>query len=100
MKMINKNSVLKHRLTPEIINSMQQLFENVGATEKGLHNAMAHWPQYRFILCSEDDMGEREAFSTNTKFAIFLIAASLGCASLTHDPSKAVGLIIATYEDD
>lgn len=98
--MKNANNRLDHRLTPELISTMAQVFESYGATEKGLSSAINQWPQYRFILCSEDDMAEREAFATNKNFSIFLIAASLGCACLTHEPSNAVGLIIASLEDD
>lgn len=87
------------RLSPIIIEDMGQLF-SIYPLERALAMAKNNWPQFRFIQCSEDDMHEKEPFRVFNGFSFFLIAASLGCASLTHEPHKSIGLIVAEHEPD
>lgn len=86
-------------LCPIIIDDMGQLF-SIYSLEKAVLMAKTNWPQFRFIHCSEDDMFEKEPFRVFKGFSFFLIGASLGCATLTNDPNKSVGLIIAEHEPD
>lgn len=87
------------RLSPIIIEDMSQLF-SIYSLEKAVIMAKSNWPQFRFIHCSEDDMHEKEPFKVLDGFSFFLIAASLGCASLTYEPHKSIGLIVAEHELD
>lgn len=57
------------------------------------------YPQIRFILCSEDDMGEKEAFRSYPEFEIFLMAGGFGCACLTETIEQSVGIVVATIEE-
>ncbi len=57
------------------------------------------YPDFRLLLCSEDDMGEKEAYRSFETFEVFLMAGGLGCACLTDTIEQSVGLIIATIED-
>ncbi|WP_143824583.1 DUF6129 family protein [Neiella marina] len=56
------------------------------------------FPAIRFLLCSEDDMADREPFLGFEEFGFYLMAGGWGCASLTEDIDKSVGVIIATVE--
>ncbi len=89
-----------HTLTLEAIDNVIDAIKQVGATDEGLNQLKQTWPQYRFFLCSDDDMGAKEPYWSCAEFSIFLIAASLGCASLTNDPASSAGVIIATIEAD
>ena len=57
------------------------------------------YPHIRFILCSEDDMAEREPYQTHAGFDIHLMAGGLGCACLTDSIEKSVGLVVALHEE-
>ncbi|MEI6894130.1 MAG: hypothetical protein V5789_05760 [Colwellia sp.] len=86
-------------LCPHLIEDMGQLF-SIYTLSKAMSIAKHNWPQYRFIQCSEYDMDEKEPFKVFNGFSFFLIAASFGCATLTFEPHKSVGLIIAEHEVD
>lgn len=86
-------------LNAEHISQIAEVFTQYTFNE-ALNMAKHKWPEFRFIGCSEYDMGEKEPFQRFEGFSFFLMAASLGCASLTYDLSKSVGLIVAEHEDD
>jgi hypothetical protein len=90
---------LSSYLCTELIDEISQVFEHY-QFDVAIQVAQKNWPQYRFIGCSEYDMGEKEPFKALNGFSFFLIAASLGCATLTIEPSQSVGLIVAQHEDD
>ena len=66
-----------------------------GQTIQGLREA---YPQIRFLLCSEDDVGEKTAYRSYPGFDVFLMAGGWGCACLTDAIEASVGLVIATHE--
>lgn len=86
-------------LTDNMINDIGEVFKQYHV-DLGMEVAKKNWPQYRFIRCSEYDMGEKEPYKVFKDFSFFLIAASLGCASLSNEPHKAVGIIISEHEED
>ena len=86
-------------LCPTLIDDMGQLF-SIYSLEKAIVVAKKNWPQFRFVHCSEHDMYEKEPFKVFNGFSFFLIAATLGCATLTYQPNKSVGLIISEHEAD
>lgn len=88
------------RLSLELINDMHTFIKKFRSLTTAISEAKQRWPQYQFILCSELDMGERDAFQVCKGFSFFLVSADLGCASLTFDPEKSVGLVIAEHETD
>ena len=93
------NSANLPTLNQFLIDDMSQLF-SIYPIEKALLMAKSNWPQFRFIHCSEYDMAEKEPFKVFNNFSFFLIGASLGCATLTYEPHKSVGLIVAEHEPD
>ena len=94
-----ENSANLPTLCPTLIDDMGQLF-SIYSIEKAMIVAKQKWPQFRFIHCSEYDMYEKEPYKTFNGFSFFLIAATLGCATLTYQPNKSVGLIISEHEPD
>lgn len=94
-----ENSANLPTLCPTLIDDMGQLF-SIYSLEKAMTVAKEKWPQFRFVLCSEHDMYEKEPYKTFNGFSFFLIAATLGCATLTYQPNKSVGLIISEHEPD
>lgn len=93
------NKVNLPTLCPTLLDDIGQLF-SIYSLEKAIVMAKKNWPQYRFVHCSEHDMFEKEPFKVFNGFSFFLIAATLGCAMLTDQPNKSVGLIIAEHEPD
>lgn len=87
-------------LSTHLINEMFAFIEKFTSLSTATLKAKERWPLYQFVLCSELDMGERDPFETFEQFSVFLISADLGCASLTYDPYKSVGLVIAEHEPD
>lgn len=88
------------RLSTSLISDMHAFIKTFETLSTAILQAKQRWPKYQFVLCSEYDMGEREPFGTFDAFSSFLISADLGCASLTYDPQKSVGLVIAEHEPD
>lgn len=91
---------------PEVAPLTEELFDEIVSkwlvspvTEQTLSEFRASYPDIRFILCSEDDMGEREAIKSVGGFDFYLMAGGFGCACLTDAFEKAVGLVIATIEE-
>jgi hypothetical protein len=87
-------------LTPEAIDNFMLLLDEQGVNDSTLFEMKDRWPQFRFILCSEDDMAAKEPYRETPEYQIHLIAASLGCASLTRTPESSIGIIIATIEPE
>lgn len=92
--------ITTENLTPEAIEDFIATLTEKGANDSTLIEMKGNWPQFRFILCSEDDMGAKEPYWENDEFQLHLIAASLGCASLTRTPESSIGVVIATIEPE
>ncbi|TXR53056.1 hypothetical protein [Reinekea thalattae] len=93
-------AIVTQTLTSDAINDIVNQLNEYGANDESLRQLKQDWPQFRFILCSEDDMGAKEPYMETDSVQLHLIAASLGCASLTREPENAVGLVIAVIEPE
>lgn len=98
--MTQAQALTTENLTQQAIEDFIALLNAKGATDPTLSEMKALWPQFRFILCSEDDMGGKDPYWENDDYQLHLIAASLGCASLTRAPESSVGVVIATIEPE
>ncbi|TCS39732.1 hypothetical protein [Reinekea marinisedimentorum] len=98
--MTQAQAINTENLTPAAIEEFTALLNEKGANDSTLAEMKTQWPQFRFILCSEDDMGGKDPYWENDDYQLHLIAASLGCASLSRSPESSVGVIIATIEPD
>lgn len=89
----------KSPLTEDILDELVGKLQEFQPTELTIQRLRGEYPDIRFILCSEDDMGEKEAYKSFDDFEIFLMAGGMGCACLTDALEKSVGLVIATLEE-
>ncbi|MCM2680430.1 hypothetical protein [Echinimonas agarilytica] len=87
-------------LDESTIEKITEFVEARGCREVIRPRLLEHWPQFRFIFCSEDDMEDKTAYKEYKGFSVFLMAAGMGCARLTHTPQQAIGLIIAEHETE
>jgi hypothetical protein len=60
-----------------------------------------NWPDLRFTLCSDDDMPARlPAALKRDKFNLYLVGGGEHCLSLTDDPLQAIGVVLASVDED
>ena len=91
-------AALQNRIEGDVSNIIQRL-ESLAVNEQVIADARKNYPQYRFVLCSEDDMYEQEPYQTCNHFDVHLIKAGMGCSSLTRDIDDCAGLVIALHEE-
>jgi len=59
------------------------------------------WPDLRFTLCNDDDMPARlPAAVRGEGFNLYLVGGSEHCLSLTDDPLQAIGVVLASVDED
>lgn len=59
------------------------------------------WPKLRFTLCSDDDMPARMPPALQReKFKLYLVGGGEHCLSLTTDFDQAIGVVLATVDDE
>lgn len=74
------------------------------AEEGGVDEAMvmalrARWPDLHFTWCFDDDVGDRDAPVRELEGAnIYLVDGSGHCLSITANPARATGVLIAEVE--
>jgi hypothetical protein len=69
--------------------------------EETLISLKKTWPDLRFTLCSDDDMPARlPAVLKRDTFKLYLVNGSEHCLSLTDDPANAIGIVLATVDDE
>ncbi|MBW8191497.1 hypothetical protein K0504_10655 [Neiella marina] len=86
-------------LSMDFLNQLAAQLIELAATPNTVQLLREQFPEIRFLLCSDDDMAEREPFLSFDAFGFYLMSGGLGCACLTNDMDKAVGVIIATIEE-
>ncbi len=58
------------------------------------------YPNLRFTLCFDTEMGARDAFAEYDGFDLYLVAHSqVGCSSLTDTLSSCTGFVIALHDE-
>jgi hypothetical protein len=59
------------------------------------------WPDLRFTLCNDDDMPARLPAAVQREgFNLYLVSGSEHCLSLTDDPLQAIGVVLASVDED
>jgi hypothetical protein len=59
------------------------------------------WPDLRFTMCNDDDMPARMKPALSEKeFNLYLIGGSEHCLSLTDDPERAIGVVLAQVDEE
>lgn len=77
----------------------QVLTEQGGPLDVALEGLKTRWPQWRFHLCSEDDIPARlRPLAEGPGFALYAIGSGEHCIALTNDPEKAIGFVVAVVE--
>ncbi|WP_432463285.1 hypothetical protein [Agarivorans sp. QJM3NY_33] len=82
-----------------MLGNLVQRLADPATFEQKLSCFTKHHPGVRVIVCSEDDMAEREPFMACEHFDIFLMANGMGCARITDSIELAIGVIIAMHEE-
>jgi hypothetical protein len=69
--------------------------------EATLETLKQTWPDLRFTLCSDDDMPARMQPALREKhFNLYLVGGSEHCLSLTDDPERAIGVVLAQVDEE
>ena len=69
--------------------------------EAALAKLKIRWPELRFTLCSDDDMPARmPPVLQRERFNLYLLGEGDHCLSLTCDMLYAIGVVLATVEED
>ena len=69
--------------------------------EEALATLKKTWPALRFTLCNDDDMPARLSPALkHEKFNLYLVNGSEHCLSLTDDPLQAIGVVLASVDED
>ncbi|MFN3987123.1 MAG: DUF6129 family protein [Rhodocyclaceae bacterium] len=72
-----------------------------GLLDAALPALRARWPALRFVACSDDDIPPRLAPALEGgRFNLYLIGGGDHCLALTTDPDSAIGVVVATVEED
>ena len=85
---------VSERLNAEVLDAILDNLSTIGVNDSSLQTLKSNWPQFRFYICEEGDLGEKPPYWHNADYSVHLIAAGLGCASYTHQLDNAIGLVI------
>lgn len=59
------------------------------------------WPELRFTYCNDDDMPARlPPALKREKFNLYLVNGSEHCLSLTDDQLQAIGVVVASVDEE
>lgn len=88
-------------ISPDMLSQIAQHAAQGALDESLLGTLKQTWPDLRFTMCSDDDMPARmkPALSENA-FNLYLIGGSEHCLSLTDDPERAIGVVVAQVDEE
>lgn len=94
-------SSTEYTLDESQITQIGQLLESRNTIDEAAISKLRDaYPNLRFTLCSEDDIGERESYQTYTNFDLHLVASIPGsCSHLTYYLEQCTGILIALHEE-
>jgi len=95
------NGITSTVLGEEELHNIGQFLQAVDSiTEQTITTLRQIHPQLRFTLCSDDDIGEREAYCCYSTFELHLVASQRGgCSYLTHDINLSTGIVVALLQE-
>ena len=91
---VAQSTQVSERLSPDKLDVILDTLSTFGVTDASIQALKTNWPQFRFYLCEEGDMGDKPPFWNNADYSVHLVAAGLGCASFTHQLENSIGLVI------
>lgn len=69
--------------------------------EATLNTLKQAWPDLRFTLCNDDDMPARmKPVLSEKRFNLYLVGGGEHCLSLTDDPERAIGVVLAQVDEE
>lgn len=72
-----------------------------GALNEATLDALKHaWPELRFTFCNDDDMPARMPPALRrANFNLYMVGGGEHCLSLTDDPQRAIGVVLAQVDE-
>jgi hypothetical protein len=70
-------------------------------SEGALDSLKKSWPELRFTFCNDDDMPARLPPALQREgFNLYLVGGGEHCLSLTTDAEQAIGVVLASVDED
>lgn len=87
-------------LTESVLSDIvSQLDNEPDISQDSLSRLQVSYPNLRFTLCFEEEMGSHDAYVEANGFDVHLVSHSTsGCSSLTQDLAQSSGLVIALHD--
>ncbi|MBE3666689.1 hypothetical protein BOO35_16590 [Vibrio navarrensis] len=87
---------LSERVLSDIV---AQLGNESEISQDTLSRLQVRYPELRFTLCFDEEMGSHEAYIEASGFDLHLVSHRLsGCSSLTQELTQASGVVIALHD--
>lgn len=79
---------------------VSQLDNESDINQHTLSRLQVSYPQLRFTLCFEEEMGSHDAYVEASGFDVHLVSHSTsGCSTLTQELALSSGLVIALHDE-
>nr|WP_319533923.1 hypothetical protein [uncultured Vibrio sp.] len=79
---------------------VSQLDNESDINQHTLSRLQVNYPQLRFTLCFEEEMGSHDAYVEASGFDVHLVSHSTsGCSTLTQELALSSGLVIALHDE-
>lgn len=83
-------------ITADQLSAVSAIVDRLGTGDAATAELRGQWPALRFVTCSDDDVPpDLPAAAQGQGYALYLIAGSEHCVSLTTDSDTAIGLVVA-----
>ena len=88
------------RLSENMLSDIVSQLDNESDINQGtLSRLQVSYPDLRFTLCFEQEMGSHDAYVEASGFDVHLVSHSMsGCSSLTQELAQSSGLVIALHD--
>lgn len=88
------------RLSENMLSDIvSQLDNESDINQDTLSRLQVSYPDLRFTLCFEQEMGSHDAYVEASGFDVHLVSHSMsGCSSLTQELAQSSGLVIALHD--
>ncbi len=77
------------------LDAIARAVTKLGFSDSGIAALRSTFDDVRLTCCLEDDMGAAEPFREYADFNLYLVDASEHCMTLTDDPHRACGVVVA-----
>jgi hypothetical protein len=89
-------------IVPETLDQIASVAASLGElNDQAMASLKQTWPDLRFTFCNDDDMPARlPPALKRDAFNLYLINGSEHCLSLTDDPLHAIGVVLASVDEE